>query len=95
MIIDEFRSDIQLAVMLRLLDGYSNSVETKGGFVDTRYLKVIIVTSNYMPWECYKNMDNNTKKPLYRRIDECYWFPKGDNQCPMPWVRTNELKSLL
>ncbi len=95
MIIDEFRSDIQLTVMLRLLDGYPYQVETKGGFVDTRYLETVIVTSNYMPWECYSKTEEKYKKPFYRRIDECYWFEKGINQCPMPWPRTNELKALI
>ncbi len=95
MIIDEFRSDISLTVMLRLLDGYPYQVETKGGFIDTRYIKVIIITSNYMPWELYPKTEEKYKKPLYRRIDECYWFEKGTNQCPMPWLRTNELKALI
>ncbi len=95
MIIDEFRSDISLTVMLRLLDGYPYQVETKGGFIDTRYLQVIIITSNYMPWELYPKTEEKYKKPLYRRIDECYWFEKGINECPMPWNRTNELKALI
>ncbi len=95
MIIDEFRSDIALTVMLRLLDGYPCPVETKGGFVETHLIETIVITSNYMPWDLYPKIDPNYKKPLYRRIDECYWFPKGDNQCPMPWHRTNELKALI
>lgn len=94
-IIDEFRSDIALTVMLRLLDGYPFMVETKGGFVESHYIEVIVITSNYMPWELYPKTDDKYKKPLYRRIDECYWFEKGDNQCPMPWHRTNELKALI
>ena len=95
MIIDEFRSDIKLTVMLRLLDGYPYMVETKGGFVETHDLETIIITSNYMPEECYTNTEAKYKKPLYRRIDKCLWFPKGQGLCPMPWERTNELKLLL
>ncbi len=95
LILDEFRSDIKLTVMLRLLDGFPYQVETKGGFVETHEIEDIIITSNYMPWECYPNKDLKAKQPLYRRIDECYWFPKGVNCCPVPWPRTTELKALL
>ncbi len=94
-ILDEFRSDIKLTVMLRLLDGYPYQVETKGGFVETHDVETIVITSNYMPWECYPNKTLTDKKPLYRRIDQCLWFPKGINECPMPWERTTELKNLL
>ncbi len=94
-IIDEFRSDIALTIMLRLLDGYPYMVETKGGFVETHYIETIVITSNYMPWELYPKVSETYRKPLYRRIDECYWFEKGQNQCPMPWHRTNELKALI
>ncbi len=81
--------------MLRLLDGYPYQVETKGGFVETHDIEQIIVTSNHMPWEYYPNKTLQEKRPLYRRIDQLLWFPKGIGECPMPWERTNELKALL
>lgn len=59
---------------LQLLDKYSFRVEIKGGTVPF-ISKKIYLTSNFHPGSWFPDVDN--KKPLFRRIKECYHY-SGD-----------------
>lgn len=67
-VIDEFRGAIDIAHMLRWLDRYPVSVESKGGstpFVGVR----IWITSNLDPRLWYPEADEETKNALLRRLN--------------------------
>jgi len=66
-VVDEFRGNIPLCQLLRILDGYAVQVSVHGG---TRFLKAktIIITSNTPPIEWYSNADIESYKALERRF---------------------------
>lgn len=64
-LIDDFYGEIQYSLMLRLLDGYRMQVQTKGGFVNKNWTKVII-TSNDHPEEWY--LGRMEVRALKRRV---------------------------
>lgn len=66
-VIDEFRGDIGISHMLRWLDRYPVSVETKGSSVPLRASKLWI-TSNLDPRHWYPDLDEETKAALLRRL---------------------------
>lgn len=66
-VIDEFRGAIDIAHLLRWLDRYPVSVETKGGSVPLLATKWWI-TSNLHPREWYPLLDQATYAALERRI---------------------------
>lgn len=72
-VMDEFRGTIPLSQLLRILDGYSCTVDVKGG---TKQLKAntIIITSNVHPRDWYKNADIESIKALFRRLNEIRYF---------------------
>jgi len=72
-IIDEFRGTIPLSQLLRMLDGYSCSVDIKGSSKMLR-AKTIILTSNVNPRDWYKNADEESQKALFRRFDEIRYY---------------------
>lgn len=100
MVLDEFRSDLPLTLLLRLLDGYDNFVEFKGGAVNTSNVEEIWITSNVSLDACYPNVERGLVKPLYRRIDEYWYFPvappdRVGKVCTKPFNRTEYLKNVL
>ncbi len=66
-VIDEFRGDIAISHILRWLDRYPVTVETKGG---SRPLaaKRIWITSNLSPSQWYLDIDVDTREALNRRL---------------------------
>lgn len=80
-IIDDFYGWLPFDDLLRLLDRYPLTVETKGG---TRAFlaKTIMITSNKLPNEWYSDEISN-KDALYRRINELKWWD-GKEFVPPP-----------
>lgn len=66
-VIDEFRGDIGINNILRWLDRYPVSVETKGGSVALRATQFWF-TSNIDPRSWYPDLDEETKRALLRRL---------------------------
>lgn len=64
-VIDEFYGWLPFNILLRILDRYPLTVETKGGHVEF-VAKKIVITSNHRPEDWYKNVDVS---PLMRRLD--------------------------
>lgn len=66
-LLDEFRGNIPLSHLLRILDGYACQVSIKGG---SKYLNAtkIFITSNVDPSLWYKNADQASVEALMRRI---------------------------
>lgn len=67
-LIDDYRGEASLATLLRVFDRYPMQLPVKGGFVEWSP-KIIFVTSNWTPRECYRNIAQDELRPLYRRID--------------------------
>lgn len=66
-VIDEFRGDIGISHMLRWLDRYPVSVETKGSSVPLCATQFWI-TSNLDPRSWYPDVDQDTRDALLRRL---------------------------
>lgn len=66
-VIDEFRGDIDISHILRWLDRYPVSVETKGSSIPLA-AKTLWITSNLSPDEWYPTADQMTKEALDRRL---------------------------
>ena len=66
-VIDEFRGDIGVSHLLRWLDRYPVSVETKGSSQPLGALNFWI-TSNLDPRSWYPDLDEETKSALLRRL---------------------------
>lgn len=66
-VLDEFRGSIDVAHLLRWLDRYPCSVETKGGARPLCANKIWI-TSNLDPREWYPDLDERTRDALLRRM---------------------------
>lgn len=73
-LLDEFRGNIPLSQLLRILDGYAVQVSVHGG---SKYLnaKKIFITSNVDPELWYKNCDEESKKALKARFNKVKYFP--------------------
>ena len=83
-IFDEFRGQLPMGMMLRLLDAYPMRVEVKGGFVNWMADKIII-TSPKAPSEVYVDDGNDKISQFLRRINKIEYF--GDvlaDSCPTP-----------
>ncbi len=68
-IMDEFRHQIKMDVMLKMLDRYDWMLESKGRnfkFVSRK----IVITTNIDPKDWYAGVDRDVKEPLRRRIRE-------------------------
>lgn len=66
-VVDEFRGQIGISHMLRWLDRYPVSIETKGSGSVLR-AKSIWITSNIHPRYWYPELDEMTKEALLRRL---------------------------
>ncbi len=80
---DEFRHQIKMDVMLKLMDRYAWRLEAKGRnfqFCSKR----IIITTNIDPKDWYPNLSKEKKQPLARRIREFaqIWDFDEDNKYP-------------
>lgn len=68
-VMDEFRHQIKMDVMLKMMDRYVWHLEAKGrSFEFTSHR--IIITTNIDPKEWYPNLTKEKKEPLARRIRE-------------------------
>jgi hypothetical protein len=67
-VLDEFRGDIAISHILRWLDRYPVSVETKGGSVPLA-ANAIWITSNLDPRQWYPDLDSGTLDALMRRLE--------------------------
>ncbi len=78
-IMDEFRMDIKLGKMLKLMDRYSMKLEAKGTSFEFLSHKLVI-TTNIDPKDWYSGVSTIKKEPLARRIREfakIYDFEEG------------------
>jgi hypothetical protein len=67
-IIDDFRGEYPLPLLLQLLDRYPMQVPVKGGFSQWCPRKVYI-TSNIRPWLWYTDSPTESRDALMRRLD--------------------------
>lgn len=83
-LIDDFKSNLQLCDFLQLLDNNPIEVERKGGHMWFCPL-TIIITSNRSPhyWYDYSTRDYE-KEALFRRFTGCYRFSKNPQKIPKP-----------
>lgn len=72
-IMDEFRGNLPLNQLLRILDGYAVQVSIRGGSKQLLASKIYI-TSNLPPEEWYKNADIESNAALMRRITTVVHF---------------------
>lgn len=79
-IIDEMRKgQYSVGTLLSMMDQHPCSVQVKGGMVNFAP-KTLVITSNIAPNQWYKEdtMDHATRTALWRRINVCKYFKKGD-----------------
>lgn len=74
-VMDEFRGNIPLSQLLRILDGYACMVSIRGGSRQLTAQKIII-TSNTDPNSWYQNADDRSREALFRRLDFIKYFKK-------------------
>lgn len=67
-LLDDYRGELTIGFMLRLLDRYPLSVPIKGGFVNWNPRRCYI-TSNHMPEFWYEDVDRPSMDALNRRVD--------------------------
>lgn len=67
-IIDDFRGEYPLPLLLKLLDRYPMRVPVKGGFTNWAPTKVYI-TSNVQPEFWYPEADGRSTAAMLRRLD--------------------------
>lgn len=75
-VLDEFRGDVALSLLLQWLDRYPLIVECKGSSVVANYSKIWI-TSNLHPRDWYPNADAEGLAGLLRRIGNLEHFDRG------------------
>lgn len=68
-LLEEFRGQLPLGMMLRLLDRYDCKVQYKGGMIEFVATKIVI-TSPKHPQEWYESIGNDKIDQLLRRITE-------------------------
>lgn len=66
-ILDDYRGEYQLQMLLKLLDRYPMQVPVKGGFT-TWCPKKVYITSNVHPNDWYKEADRYSVSALFRRL---------------------------
>lgn len=83
-IIDEFKSNLALKDLLRLLDKYPIEVPIKGGFV-WWCPDIIVITTNINPWSWYRYNDRDfEREALFRRFTGVYGFAHNPSGTPLP-----------
>lgn len=73
LVIDDFYGNIKYSFLLRLLEGHSQRLSVKGGFVYKNWNKVLI-TSNQHPAKWYSHF--GITPALMRRINRCIHYKK-------------------
>jgi len=73
-VIDEFRGGIDISHMLRWLDRYPVTVETKGS-ATVLGARRIWITSNIRPEDWYPGLDQGTVDALLRRLNVVHLLP--------------------
>lgn len=87
-ILDEFRHQIKMDVMLKLFDRHPWHLEAKGQQFKMASKKIII-TTNIDPRDWYPKLDADTKDPLRRRIQEFAKIYDFEEDCSYPdFVKT-------
>lgn len=79
LLLDDFYGQYPFSKLLRLLDKYPFSVETKGGTIWVKSPKIYL-TSNTLPSKWYaKLLENHSVdiRALFRRITKVRWFREG------------------
>nr|QKV51017.1 putative replication associated protein [Crucivirus sp.] len=83
-IIDEFKSNMALKDLLKLLDKRPIQVPVKGSFV-WWCPEIIVITTNKNPWEWYGYVDRDfEREALFRRIHYTFVFEKNAEGVPKP-----------
>lgn len=85
-IIDEFKSNLSLKDLLKLLDQRPIEVPIKGAF-SWWCPDVIVITTNKSPWNWYQyNSRDYEREALFRRLKTggCYMFQKNAEMQPKP-----------
>lgn len=85
-VIDEFKSNLALKDLLKLLDNKPIEAPVKGSF-QWWCPDVVVITTNVSPWNWYKYSDRDfERQALFRRLKTggCYKFEKNDDATPTP-----------
>lgn len=83
-IIDEFKSNVSLKDLLKLLDKRPIEAPVKGAFM-WWMPDVIIITTNISPWHWYEYNDRDMEREaLFRRIGKTFIFQKNTLCVPDP-----------
>lgn len=85
-IIDEFKSNLALKDLLKLLDNKPIEAPVKGSF-QWWCPDVVVITTNVSPWNWYKYSDRDyERQALFRRLKTggCYKFEKNADAIPTP-----------
>jgi hypothetical protein len=76
--------NFSIEAFLRLADQFPLRLQNKGGSIEFRG-RIILVTSNRMPEDCFPSCDFTQKQALYRRMDEFH---------QLSWCSDKETKSV-
>lgn len=83
-IIEEFKANIQLKDLLRLLDKHPVEAPIKGGFA-WWCPQFVVLTTNVNPWDWYHYNDRDfEREALFRRFSGVYLFQKNADGVPRP-----------
>ena len=92
-IMDDFNCDLPLKFMLNIMDGTPMKIDFKGGATEFNS-KFLIITSNKHPKNWYKNVSNEHRIALFRRIDECYYHERDKNPVDQIEILKKYIESL-
>lgn len=85
-LLDEFRANTKLHLLLQLLDKNPLEVENKGGFIWWQP-ECIIITTNKSPWTWFNyNARDFERRALFRRFKAVYRFDKTEDEKPAPYL---------
>jgi hypothetical protein len=83
-ILDEFKANLTLKDLLKLLDQRPQKAPIKGSFVQWMP-DLVVITTNVSPWQWYRYNDRDfEREALFRRIHGCYAFKKNADGIPRP-----------
>lgn len=83
-ILDEFKANLGLKDLLKILDVRPIEVPLKGGF-QWWCPDIVVITTNVSPWNWYRYENRNfEREALFRRITGCFTFVKNAQLVPRP-----------
>lgn len=83
-IIDEFKSNLSLKDLLKLLDKRTIEAPLKGGHI-WWCPDIVVITTNISPWYWYTyNERDFERQALFRRFTSCYLFTSNIDAVPRP-----------